>query len=98
MEQDDHQGQALVDDELGHGHADQGQDDEAGGDGQDDLHRVEADPGGGVHLGVGVMDGMKAPEERDAVVHAVPGVLPAVQEQQRQGPPAARSAVPAASR
>lgn len=50
--------------------------------GEGDLTDVEAMGGGDIHEWVGVMNAMEAPEERDAVVEAVPGVHPEIDEEE----------------
>lgn len=50
--------------------------------GEGDLADVKTMGGGDIHAGIGVMNAMEAPEERDAVVEAVPGVHPEVDEEE----------------
>lgn len=51
--------------------------------GEDDFAEMETAGGGHVHARVGMVDAMKTPEERDAMVQPVPPVEPGIQQDNR---------------
>lgn len=80
---DDGEEDCFVDDEFAE--ADSENEDQRNADerGEDDFAEVKACGGSDVEIRFGMVDAMEAPEEGDGVIEAVPGVHPAVKDQQR---------------
>ncbi len=85
VELDDGKHGGLVEGELPEREAQEGDDGDAQGAGEEDFAKMEPAGGGDIHAGIGMMDAMEAPEKRHAVVEAVPGVHPEVEEEKDAG-------------
>lgn len=78
---DDGEENAFVDNEFAKTDSENENERDANEGGENDFAEVKAGGGGDVEVWFGMMDAVEAPEEGNAVVEAVPGIHPAVEDQ-----------------
>lgn len=86
VEEDDGKGDRFVEKKMRNCQTEEREDEQTGKEGEDDLEGVKANAGTGIEFGIGVVDGMEAPEEGKTMIEAMPPVLPAVEEDKAEDP------------
>ena len=86
VEKDYGQGDGFVDEQLRNGESNQRQHEEACEEGEKEFDRVETHTGTGIHLRIGMVDRVKAPQQRHAMIEAMPPILPAIEQDDASAP------------